>query len=211
MLNDATLAAATGAPAARAARWGDAYRAACAEFGIDTPRRLACFFGQLSHESNALSRIEENLNYSAPRLLEVFGSYYDSKTALAHARNPDAIANRVYANRMGNGSSTSGDGWKYRGRSHVQLTFRNNYRHIGRIIGVDIETSPALALEIPTAARIAAAYWKDAGLNALADQYDVLGIGRKINIGTTRTTRLPNGHDDRIARTKRAAAALGVR
>ena len=211
MLNDATLAAATGAPAARAARWGDAYRAACAEFGIDTPRRLACFFGQLSHESNALSRTEENLNYSAPRLLEVFDGYFDAKSAQTYARKPEAIANRVYANRMGNGSSANGDGWKYRGRCHVQLTFRNNYRHIGSIIGVDIEANPALALEIPTAARIAAAYWKDAGLNALADQYDVLGIGRRINIGTTRTKRLPNGHDDRIACTKRAAAALGVR
>ncbi|MEQ1511674.1 MAG: glycoside hydrolase family 19 protein [Lysobacteraceae bacterium] len=211
MLSDAILAAATGAPAARAARWGDAYRGACAEFGIDTPRRMACFFGQLSHESNALARVEENLNYSAQRLLEVFGKYFDAKTAQAFAHKPEAIANRVYANRLGNRSSDSGDGWAFRGRSHVQLTFRDNYRKIGQIIGVDLEATPALAMEIPTAARIAAAYWKDAGLNALADQHDVLSIGRRINLGTTRTTRLPNGHDDRIARTKRAAVALGVR
>lgn len=211
MLSDAILSAATGAPAARAARWGAAYRTACLEFGINTPKRLACFFGQLSHESNALSRTEENLNYSAPRLVEVFDKYFDSQTSQQFARKPELIASRVYAGRNGNGSEASRDGWEFRGRTHVQLTFRNNYRNIGRIVGVDIEANPALALDIPTAARIAAAYWQDAGLNALADQFDVLAIGRKINIGNTKTTRLPNGHADRIACTQRAAAALGVR
>lgn len=211
MFDDKVLAAATGAPAARAARWGAAYRSACAEFGINTPRRLACFFGQLSHESDALSRVEENLNYSAPRLLEVFPAYFDAKTAQAYARRPEAIASRVYANRMGNGAESTRDGWKFRGRTHVQLTGGKNYRHIGRIIRLDIETNPALCLEIETGARVSAAYWHDAGLNALADQFDVLAIGRRLNIGTANTRRMPNGHADRIVRTKRAALAFGAK
>lgn len=210
MFTDGTLATATGAPAARAARWGDAYRAACREFGITTPRRLACFFGQLSHESDALSRIEENLNYSAQRLLQVFPSYFDAQSAQRYARKPELIASRVYAGRIGNGAESTQDGWMFRGRTHVQLTFRGNYRQIGRIIGVDIEANPALALEINIAARIAAAYWHSTGLNTLADQMDVLAIGRKINIGTTRTQRLPNGHEDRNKRTQRAIAAFGA-
>lgn len=210
MFTDAQLAAAVQCPIARATRWAPHLQRSMTRFGITTKLRAAFFLGQLGHESGGLSRIEENLNYSAARLLEVFDGYFNRENAAAYARQPQKIANRVYANRLGNGNEASGDGWTFRGRSPMQLTFRGNYAAIGELIGLPLVEQPQLAIELDVGADIAAAYWRSNGLNTLADANDVLGVSRKINLGTTKTKRLPNGLADRIERTKRAKAALGV-
>ena len=210
MLTDTQLAAAVQCPTARAARWLPHLVRAMNRYGITTRARVAAFLGQLGHESSGLARVEENLNYSPSRLLEVFPKYFDSTSARAYGNKPEAIANRVYANRMDNGDERSGDGWKYRGRSPIQLTGRRNYVAYGKIIGQPLADMPSLALELEIGALIAAAYWQTNGLNQLADAGDVVAVGRKINFGTVNTTRMPIGHQDRIDRTRRAQAALGV-
>lgn len=209
MITTSQLAAATGCPAARAARWQPHMATAMERFGINTPKRQAHFLGQLGHESSGLSRIEENLNYSAARLLEVFPSYFTRETAADYARKPEKIANRVYANRMGNGSERSGHGWSFRGRSPVQLTGLENYLWIGKLIGLPLHEQPNLALELETGSLISAAYWHGRGMNTLADTGDTLRISRKLNLGNANSTRMPNGLQDRIQRTNRALAALG--
>jgi Predicted chitinase len=192
----------------RAAHWATPLARAMARHGITTARRAAHFLAQIGHESASLSRLEENLDYSAARLREVFPSRFDATTARAYARQPERIANRVYANRMGNGDEASGDGWTYRGRGPIQLTGRANYRRMARITGLPLEAQPALAAEIDAGALIAAAWWQDAGLNTLADTGDILDVSRRVNLGTTRTHRMPNGLSDRITRTRRALALL---
>lgn len=208
MFTETQLAAALQCPLARAARWRPHLAASMQRFGITTRRRAVHFLAQLGHESGGLSRVEENLNYSAGRLLEVFDGHFNGATAADYAHHPERIANRVYANRNGNGPESSGHGWRYRGRCPIQLTFLSNYAHMGQLLGLPLVEQPDLALELEVGANIAAAYWRDRGLNALADGDDVLAISRRINLGTTNTKRMPNGLADRIARTKRARIAL---
>lgn len=202
MFTDAQLAAAVQCPTARAARWLPHLVRAMSRFDINTRHRAACFLGQLGHESLGLSRIEENLNYSVGRLTEVFPSHFTVDQAREYARNPEAIANRVYGGRMGNGAERSGDGWRYRGRSPIQLTGKTNYALIGGIISQPLVEQPGLALELGVGADIAAAFWHNKGLNTLADSCDIAGITRRINGGRI-------GLADRVARTQRALAALG--
>jgi len=101
-------------------------KAAMAFYNL-TPERAAHFFGQTAHETGVFRIFSENLNYSADGLKKIFKKYFNDLTALAYARNPEKIANRVYGNRMGNGTEASGDGWKYRGRGALQLTGKDNY------------------------------------------------------------------------------------
>lgn len=205
-----TLAAAVGCMPALALQWVAPLDAAMARCGITTPRRAAHFLAQIGHESAGLTRLDENLNYSAARLVEVWPSRFDRATALQFARKPEKIANRVYANRMGNGDEASGDGWRYRGRSPIQLTGKDNYRAMGNLCGLPLLAKPDTAAEVDTGAVIAACWWQACGLNAMADAGDVLGVSRRVNLGTTRTQRIPNGLQDRIDRTRRAMAALGA-
>lgn len=208
LMTDRQLCAAAMCPLARAVRWGSVLRVSMARFEIDTPRRAAYFIGQVGHESLGLLRIEESLNYSAPRLQEVFGGYFTAEEGVQFARQPERIANRVYAHRNGNGSETSGDGWHYRGRGLIQCTGRSNYARMSVLLGLPLLACPQLLLEIEHAASSAAAYWRDNGLNALADAGDVLAISRKINLGSARARGTPNGLQNRIDRTRRALAAL---
>lgn len=99
-----------------------------------TPLRAAHFFGQCDHETGGFKWFTENLNYPASRLLKVFKKYFDEKQSMQYAFDPERIANRVYANRMGNGDEASGDGWKYRGRGAIQLTGKENYRNFAEWI-----------------------------------------------------------------------------
>lgn len=203
LLSQAQLAAAAQCPPARAARWYPHLLAAMLRFAIDTRVRAAGFIAQIGHESASLSRIEENLNYSASRLLEVFPSHFDPASARAYARQPKRIANRVYANRIGNGPERSGDGYRYRGRGLIQITGRANYRAIGGWLDAPIEDQPDRLLALPDAAASAAAYWRSRGLNTLADDGDIVGITRRINGGR-------NGLADRMRRWTVAKDALGV-
>ncbi|WP_164276441.1 glycoside hydrolase family 19 protein [Stenotrophomonas sp. B1-1] len=211
MLTAALLAQIMQCPLPRAQRWVDPLNAAMKRFGITTPVRVAYFLGQLGHESLSLSRVEESLSYSRARLLDVFGAYVDADEAAAFVHQPVKLGNRVYANRDGNGTETSGDGYLFRGRGPMQHTGRGNYRHVGQLIGQPLEEQPTLLLEPEIGAMAAAAYWRDAGLNTLADKRDVLAVSRTVNLGNARSRATPNGLADRTARTTRALALLGVR
>lgn len=156
------------------------------KFGINkNPKRFTHFMAQIAHESAHFNRLEENLKYSGERLWELFRKYFnDQAEAQSFARQPEKIANRIYGGRMGNGDEASGDGWRYRGRGFIQLTGRDNYREIGRRIGVDLEANPDLvATDLSVALKASCAYWDWKKLNALADADDIRGITRQINGG----------------------------
>ena len=157
--------------------------AAMTAFAINTPKRAAAFLAQAAHESNEFTRLQENLSYSTPeRLMEVFkGRFSGLADAAQYLRQPEKLANRVYANRLGNGDTASGDGWKYRGRGLFQLTGRANYMAAGDGLGTDYKANPDLVAEPPDAAFTAAWYWAVGNLNAMADVGQIDVITRRIN------------------------------
>lgn len=159
------------------------YKSLLERNGINTPLRLAHFFAQISHESN-LMPISENLNYSAKGLMTVFKKYFPN-TAIAnnYARKPEAIANRVYANRMGNGNEASGDGWRYRGRGFIQLTGRNNYQALSNHFKVDYVRNPDLLLNEADAMMSALWFWNTNRINRFADIDDLDKVSDLVNIG----------------------------
>lgn len=139
------------------------------EFKIDSINRLAHFISQCSHESNNFTRVEENLNYSEEALLKIFPKYFTPKLAEDYARKPKFIANKIYADRMGNGSEMSNDGWNYRGRGYIQLTGKQNYISFDKVCTDNIVANPDLvATKYPLVS--AAWFWKINGLNELADR-----------------------------------------
>jgi putative chitinase len=155
---------------------------AAAEWHIDTPKRLAHWLGQLSIESRGFTRFVENLNYSAERLMAVWPHRFpDLALARRYEHRPDALANFVYAGRLGN--THADDGSMFRGRGLIQLTGRANYRRYGDLLGLDLIANPARAAEPDVAPRLAAAFWSEHGLNPLADADDVRAITRAINGG----------------------------
>lgn len=169
--------------AANAAVQAPALEAARLSSSVTTPQRLCHFMGQIFVESAGLCRMEENLNYRDPaRLCALFKAVKDTADAAALiAQGPQAIANRVYANRLGNGSEASGDGWMFRGSGYIQLTGRDNYTRFGAKVGMDLCGAPDQVRQPITAARIAFAFWDATGCSPLADSGDVEGITRCIN------------------------------
>ena len=149
------------------------------------PLRRAHFFAQLAHESAGFKHLAENLNYSAPALVRTWPTRFDVETAEAYARQPERIANKVYASRLGNGGESSGDGWRYRGRGYIQITGRANYAEYSqKLYGDDrLVREPEMAAQPEVAARIARAYWDAKGLDALADRDDIVAITKRINGG----------------------------
>lgn len=177
----------------------------CNKYEINTALRLAHFLAQINHESGDMKRLEENLNYSAKRLLEVFPKYfYNYEIALTYANKPNMIASRVYANRMGNGDEASGDGWRYRGKGIMQLTGKANYVAFDRFLNAngEIVSNPDLVAKNKEYAVLTAFfYWDSRRLNNLIDkdgnQYFVCKeITKRINGGY-------NGLDDRWQRFKK--------
>ena len=167
----------------RALELSKKYKTLLTKYGITTPLRLAHFFAQLAHESG-LKPISENLNYSVEGLRKTFAKYFPTNAlAIAYARQPKKIANRVYANRMGNRSETSGDGWLYRGRGFIQITGRNNYTALTRDTGVDYLKNPDLLLTEADSMIAALWYWKTNNLNKYADLDDLDAISDIINLG----------------------------
>jgi putative chitinase len=150
---------------------------------VTTPRRLCHFMGQIFVETNGFTSMVENLNYRDPNRLDaIFSAVHGIDDARALIRlGPEAIANRVYANRLGNGNEESGDGWRYRGSGYKQLTGRSNYRGIGNIVNLDLEGNPELGRESKAAAHIAFAFWDAQQCSQLADLGDVEGVTEKIN------------------------------
>jgi putative chitinase len=155
------------------------------KYGIaDSRLRLAHFFAQVLHESGCMRFDMENLNYSSEALLKVFGKYFKTKAeADAYARQPEKIANRVYANRMGNRGETSGDGWKYRGRGLIQLTGRNNYKAFAEWLGDERVLNQPDLVSSEYAVQSAVFFWDTNNLNRIADKDDVVGLTHKINGG----------------------------
>ncbi|HBP6650963.1 TPA: glycoside hydrolase family 19 protein [Pseudomonas aeruginosa] len=176
-------------------------------FGITSPVRAAAFLAQIGHESAQLTRLVENLNYSARGLAATWPSRYlgadGQPNALAQrlARNPEAIANNTYANRNGNGDESSGDGWRFRGRGLLQITGRKNYRAAGAGLGLPLEAEPELLEQPEHAVRSSAWWWSANGLNGLADRGDFAAITRRINGGM-------NGQVERLELWERAKAVL---
>lgn len=153
------------------------------KYDIDNVQRQAAFLAQITHESGYFKHVEENLNYSVQGLLATFPKYFNQSNVSKYARKPQAIANRVYANRMGNGSEQSGDGWKYRGRGLIQLTGKNNYLYCDEDTGIGCSESPEVLSEPEGACESAGWFWKAGGLNELADQGGMKGITKRINGG----------------------------
>lgn len=157
--------------------------AAMDEFEINTPLRQAPFIANVGHESAHLTRLVENLNYSAQGLLRIFPKYFTGVEAAVYARKPEKIANRVYANRMGNGDEASGDGWRHRGMGLIQTTGADNQRAVADHFEIPFEEI-GLWLQTPEgAARSAAFFWSQNGLNEISDRGDIKLITRRINGG----------------------------
>jgi putative chitinase len=165
------------------------------KFGISNATRLAHFLSQVAHESGNFKFVKENLNYSAKGLVTIFKKYFATETlALAYERKPEKIANKVYANRMGNGDEASGDGFKFCGRGYIQLTGKDNYKAFSAFIGEDCVANPELvATKYPLTS---AAFFFDK--NKLWDICDkghsheiVAAVTKRVNGGTI-------GLDDRI-------------
>ena len=159
-----------------------------AKFQINTPLRLAHFLAQCGHESGGFKATQENLNYSAKGLNGIFKKYFPTEAAATpYARQPQKIANKVYANRMSNGDEASGDGYKFRGRGYIQLTGRANYTLFGKAIGEDITANPDV-VSGKYALLSAAWFWSNNGLNKLADGGStdavVTTITKRVNGGT---------------------------
>lgn len=173
---------------ARGLGWHDARRFARAleavrfDAGLSTPRRVAHFMAQLHHESAGFTRLEESFRYRPERLDALFSAVRGEADAAALLKQgPQAVANRVYANRLGNGDEASGDGWRYRGRGLVQLTGRANYAEASGWIGRDLEAEPDQAAAPETACEIAAAWWARKDVNEAADRDDLAAVTRVVN------------------------------
>ena len=196
------------APSANSTRTGLTVRYLnewAAQFGVNTDLRMAHFLGQVMYESGCLDHVEENLNYSAYGLLRTFPKYFNAVTAQRYAHKPQAIANRVYASRMGNGPESSGDGWRFRGRGLIQLTGRSNYKAYddSPLCNGDLMSHPEWLSQFPGAVKSALWYWQRNGLSALADKDDTRAVTKGINGGT-------NGLSDREKMVSRFKRILGV-
>lgn len=172
-----------GLPIERARVFAEPLRAACERFDLVTPRRFAAFMGQIMVESADLSVLEERLSYSSPiRLAMVFPGYFKTpEDAVPYIRQPTMLANKVYANRSGNGSEASGDGWRYRGRGAIQLTFRGNYAAAEAAVGRPYVSQPDLVAQPADAVLSAAWFFASARCIEPADAGDIATITRRVN------------------------------
>lgn len=170
-------------------------------YDVNTKERIVMFLAQTVHESGQYRLLKENLNYSREGLLKVFPKYFNSTNVDAYARNPEKIANKVYANRMGNRGEASGDGWKYRGRGVIGTTFMDNYNSLSLCIHKTLDDTVKY-LETKEGALIAGLfYWHQNQLNSFADAKDVIGATKRINGGI-------NGLGDRELEYKRISTIL---
>lgn len=184
--------------------WFSAMSLLFPKYEIDSTARIAGFIAQCSHESQNFKTLEENLNYSAEGLNKIFPKYFvrAGRDAQAYHRQPEKIANIVYANRMGNGDTASGDGWKYRGRGVIQLTGKDNYSRFAKHIGKSLDDTIAYLKTKQGALESACWFWKTNGLNEIADSGDIVAMTKRINGGTI-------GLEDRKAHYAKALAILG--
>lgn len=184
------------------AKWVDPLNDTFAKFGISTPRQQAAFIGQCGHECGNFRILEEGLSYSAERLMKIWPKRFPTlESAQPYARNGRALANKVYANRMGNRDEASGDGFRFRGRGCIQLTGHSGYYHAGKALGVDFVMEPDLVASPKYAALTAGFFWSTHDCNRLAEAGDWTALTRKINGGVI-------GLSERIKHTEEALAVL---
>ena len=185
--------------------WVDAMNEVFPKYEINTNRRVAAFLAQCGHESGGWRTFSENLNYSAKALDALFGKYFKraGRDAEEYARQPEKIANVVYANRMDNGDTASGDGWRYRGRGPIQLTGKHNYAKFSDDMDVDAVNNPDMVSEDKEVALMSAIwYWNSNKLNRYADSGDIKTLTKRINGGYI-------GLEDRIHHWEMCLEALG--
>jgi putative chitinase len=168
--------------------WCEALNKILPDYDINTPERVAAFIAQAAHESGNFTALHENLNYRAETLRKVFPKYFpDAATAEHYAGQPnkqELIANRVYANRMGNGDEASGDGFRYCGRGLIQLTGKQNYCKFAESIETPVEAIPEFLTTFEGAIQSACWFWETNNLNQYADSGDILTMTKRINGGT---------------------------
>lgn len=222
-LTPSLLSAAVGMSISLAAEWVEPINHAIDQFGLDANlNRLAMFLTHTGHESGNFKVLSENLNYSAQGLADTWPTRFAAKDSKGNKikwlvngklrykpnakanvlhRKPVEIANSVYANRLGNGSESSGDGWRYRGQGLIQLTGKDSYIRCGKALGIDLAARPGLLTEKEFAILSAAWFWQDKDVNKHADKGDVRNATLIINGGTI-------GLDDRFIRFNKAKGAL---
>jgi len=184
--------------------WHRALSQLLPDYEINTPQRIAAFIAQCAHESGGFVFLTENLNYRAESLMKTFPKYFqDMATAKAYEKKAEKIANRVYANRMGNGDEASGDGFRYRGRGLIQLTGKTNYQWFAASLEISPEEAAEYTQTFEGAAQSACWFWETNKLNVEADVGDIKKMTRKINGGYI-------GLDDRIKHYNHALHVLGV-
>lgn len=184
--------------------WYDALNEILPEYEINTPQRVAAFIAQCAHESGGFKALKENLNYKAASLRRVFPKYFpDDAIANAYANKGEMIANRVYANRMGNGDEHSGDGFRYCGRGLVQLTGKDNYSWFAASLEMPVEDVPEYLSTFEGAVQSACWFWETNNLNQWADKDDILTMTKRINGGTI-------GLEDRKKHYEHAKHVFGV-
>lgn len=153
----------------------------CVKYQINTRKKLTHFFSQVLHESGDFNFRTENLNYTREGLLKIFPKYFHEDNVMRYVKNPKAIANKVYSNRMGNGDEDSGDGWKYKGRGFIQLTGKNNYAKITKDLGVDFINSPELLITDKYACMSAG--WFFSPIISKLDNMSVMDVTKYVNGG----------------------------
>lgn len=184
-------------------QWSKAINLILPDYEINNTLRIAAFLAQCIHESGGFVFLTENLNYKAESLMKVWPRHFPTlEIAKSYERNPQKIANKAYANRMGNGDEKSGDGWRYCGRGLIQLTGKSNYQAFAESIETPLEEIPEYLQTFEGAVQSACWFWETNNLNALADKKDILGLTKKINGGTI-------GLDDRIKHYEHALHVLG--
>jgi putative chitinase len=189
---------------AEAAAWADAAMEILPKYEINTPNRIAGFFAQCGHESMNFTVLSENLNYRAETLEKLFSKYFSKsgRNAADYAKQPEKIANVIYASRMGNGDTASGDGYRFRGRGVVQLTGRDNYTAFGLTIGMMAIDVIEYVITKKGALESACWYWNSRNLNAACDANDIVKMTKLVNGGTI-------GLEDRRKHYEAALAVLG--
>ena len=184
--------------------WIEAFDQLLPDYEINTPKRVAAFIAQCAHESGNFRFLKENLNYKAESLMKTFPKYFsDRDTANAYAKQPVKIANRVYANRMGNGDEASGDGYRYCGRGLIQLTGKTNYDWFAASLEISSTEASEYLETFEGAAQSACWFWESNNLNVEADAGDIKKMTKKINGGYI-------GLDDRIKHYEHALHILGA-
>ena len=171
---------------ADAAAWADAALEILPKYDITTPNRIAGFFAQCGHESMNFTVLSENLNYRAETLEKLFSKYFSKagRNAADYAKQPEKIANVIYASRMANGDTASGDGFKFRGRGVVQLTGRENYTNFGKSVGMSPEQVIDYVQTKKGALESACWYWASRKINIACDEGDIVKMTKLVNGGT---------------------------